>query len=115
MLYRFNAFKAVPLDHEIAYVDVAKKIGLDEDRTTRVIHHAMTAGFVHETKPGYVVHSASSAAVARDERLRAMIGHFCEESNEAVIAINDRVCLKKRSANMVSRPKNTRSGSKHIL
>ena len=114
-LYRFKAFKAVPLDHEIAYADVAKKIGLDEDRTRRVLQHAMTAGFFHETKPGYVVHSASSAAVARDERLRAMIGHFCEESYEAVIAITDRVCPKMRSANMVSRPKSIRNGSKNIL
>lgn len=83
-LYRFKAFEAVPIDREIAYADVAKKIGLDEDRTRRVMQHAMTTGFFHETKPGYVVHSASSAAVARDERLRALIGHHCEESYSAV-------------------------------
>lgn len=83
-LYRFNAFEAVPLDGEIAYADVAKKIGLDEDRTRRVMQYAMTNGFFNETTPGYVVHSASSAAVARDERLRAMIGHNCEEVYPAV-------------------------------
>ena len=83
-LYRFDVFDAVPLDREIAYADVAEKIGLDEDRIRRVMQYAMTNGFFNESKPGHVVHSASSAAVARDEKLRAMVGHNCEEVYPAV-------------------------------
>lgn len=83
-LYRFNVFEIVPLDGEIAYADVAKKVGLDEDRIRRVMQYAMTNGFFNEPKPGYVKHSASSAAIARDEKLRAMVGHNCEEVYPAV-------------------------------
>ena len=83
-LYRFNVFDAIPLDGEITYADVAKKVGLDEDRTRRVMQYAMRNGFFNESKPGYVVHSASSAALARDEKLRAMVGHNCEEVYPAV-------------------------------
>ena len=83
-LYRFNVFDAVPLEGEIRYADVAKKVGLDEDRIRRITQYAITNGFFNEPKPGYVVHSASSAAVARDEKLRATIGHHCEEVYPAV-------------------------------
>ena len=86
-LYRFNVFDAVPLDGEISYADVAKKAGLDEDRIRRVMQYAMTNGFFDEPKPGYVKHSASSAAIARDEKLRAMVGHNCEEVYPAVCII----------------------------
>ena len=82
--YRFNVFDAVPLDREITYAEVAKKVSLDEDRITRVMQYAMTNGFFNETKRGCVVHSASSAAVVRDEKLRAMVGRNCEKVYPAV-------------------------------
>ena len=83
-LYRSNVFGAVPLDGEIAYADVAEKFGLDADRTKRIMQYAMTNSIFKEIKPGYVAHSAGSAAVARDERLRAMIWHNCEDVFPAV-------------------------------
>ena len=51
-LYRFNVFDAVSLDGEIAYADVAEKIGLDTDRTKRIMQYAMTNGIFKEIKPG---------------------------------------------------------------
>lgn len=70
-LYRFNVFDAVPLDGEMAYADVAEKIGFDTDRAKCIMQYAMTNSIFKEIRPGYVAHSAGSAAVARDERFGA--------------------------------------------
>ncbi|CAD6592867.1 MAG: hypothetical protein ASARMPREDX12_006536 [Alectoria sarmentosa] len=78
-LYRFDVFSAVPLEGEIAYAEIAKTVGLDESRTRRIMQYAMTNGFFAETKDGHVIHSAQSAAIARDEKLKAVIGHHVED------------------------------------
>lgn len=44
----------------------------------------MTNSIFKEIKSAYIAHSAGSAAVARDERLRAMIGHNCDDVFPAV-------------------------------
>ena len=43
------------------------------------MQYAMTNGFFAETKDGHVIHSAQSAAIARDEKLKAVIGHHVED------------------------------------
>ena len=83
-LYRFHVFAAVPLGGEITYAQIAETVGLDESRTKRVMQHAMTNGFFAQTKGGRVVHSAESAAIARDEKLKALIGHYVEDVYPAV-------------------------------
>ena len=59
-------------------------MGLDEDRTRRVMQYTMTNGIFKETKPGYVAHTSNSAIVAKDEKVRAMLGHNCEDVYPAV-------------------------------
>lgn len=48
------------------------------------MQYAMTNGFFAQTKGGQVVHSAQPAAVARDEKWNAIIGHHVEDVFAAV-------------------------------
>ena len=88
-IYRFKIAHVVPLEHDISYEKIARIIGLDEDRTRRVLQYAMINGIFKQSKPGHVAHTALSAAITNDEFLEAMIGHFLEEAYPSACALTD--------------------------
>jgi hypothetical protein len=69
----FEFFSLVPLDGEISLSDLAKKAGLDLDRTSRIIRLLATHGIFHEGEPGFISHSALSHVLHTDEELRCTV------------------------------------------
>lgn len=68
----FDFFTAVPAKGEISLDELARNVGLDQDRTSRLIRLLITHRFFQEHKPGYVSHNSFSAALL-DEEVRAMV------------------------------------------
>jgi hypothetical protein len=60
----------VPREGSISAEALAKKAGLDVDRTVRVLRMLCTHRFFHETRPGNFSHTAASAVFNSDENLR---------------------------------------------
>lgn len=69
----FEFFTLVPTEGDIALEELAKKAGLDQDRTNRAIRMLITQRIFQETKAGYFAHNAFSIALQRDEDLRSMV------------------------------------------
>lgn len=78
VLVRFNFCGAVPLDDAkggIAAADLAAKVELPVDLTERTIRFAIGNSLFAEPVPGFFVHSAASALLARSPELCA-VGRF---------------------------------------
>ena len=86
-LAHFNIFAAVPLDGEISYAAIAAKINLAEGRVRRILRHAMTNYIFKEARPGYVVHTATSAMPVRNPALISWIGHNIEEVGTSSVKV----------------------------
>lgn len=70
----------VPLEGEIPIADVAKAIGIDEDRTTRVLRLSMTNGVFKEPRTGYVAHTAMSALLLNNTmNVKSVVGHIIDD------------------------------------
>ena len=74
VLVRFKLFSAVPLDSTtgIAATDLAKKVDLPVDTTERIVRYAIGNGLFAEVAPGFFIHSAASAVLARSPELCAV-------------------------------------------
>jgi hypothetical protein len=69
----FKYFKAVPVNGYITLADLAKAVGMDEDRTGRVIRHLASLRVFYEPEPGMFEHTAASALVATDDDIDAVL------------------------------------------
>ncbi|KAL9116310.1 MAG: hypothetical protein Q9187_007166 [Circinaria calcarea] len=78
-LYRFNIAQAVPLEGEISFQEVSEKVGLDEERTKRIIQYSMTNGIFKPTRSGYFAHTGMSKAIFSNKYVHAWIGHNLED------------------------------------
>jgi hypothetical protein len=52
------------LEGDTSYAAIAKAIGVDEDRGTRIFRFITTVGVFRETRPGYIAHTAISEPMA---------------------------------------------------
>ena len=93
-IYRFKLAEAVPLDDDISYSEVTSKVGLDEDRTRRIMQFVIPNGVFKQTQPGRVAHTGMSYALATDENLKTMVGHDTEDVYPSAAAYTD--VLEKR-------------------
>lgn len=75
----FDLFTLVPLEGEISIEDLAKKAGLDADRTARVLRMLATHRMFKETRPGFISHTGASYIISSDEELRCST-HFMQVS-----------------------------------
>ncbi|KAL4893186.1 S-adenosyl-L-methionine-dependent methyltransferase [Aspergillus ambiguus] len=82
-IYHFNIASAVPLDHAVTYAEISAATGVDEDRTKRMLRHAMTNRLFCEPEPGMVAHSACSALLVRSKALNDWVGYTTEETYPA--------------------------------
>lgn len=66
----FGIFELVPLEGSISYGDLADKAGLSALRLKSLARMAMTSGIFAEPAPGFIAHSATSAALVENKGLR---------------------------------------------
>lgn len=83
-IYALDMAKHVPLDGEASYADIAKAIGIDEDRVTRIIRMAATGGIFRETRPGFVSHTGISSVLAANQGAADIFGMALEDEVDAV-------------------------------
>lgn len=76
-IYRFNI--ATNFSNETSYEDIAKKCGLTELQTRRILRHAMAHHVFRESSEGIVAHTAVSKLLATDSVMREFIGMWTEE------------------------------------
>lgn len=84
VIVRYQLDKAIPLDGEISYEEVAKISGLDLTRTRQVLRHAITLRIFQEPRYGYVQHTAASALMVHDDLIRSFMEHHIEGSVPSV-------------------------------
>lgn len=75
----FELFTHVPLEGEISIQDLAKKAGLDADRTARCLRMLATHRMFKEPRPGFFSHTGASYIISSDEELRCST-HFMQVS-----------------------------------
>ena len=71
----FSFFEAIPINGSMRLQNLAKAVGIDEDRTASVIRLLATQRIFAETEPDVFQHSARSALIAQNEDIRATC-HF---------------------------------------
>ena len=59
-IFRYDIAKAVPIDSDISYADLAANTKTDESQLKRMLRYAMTNHIFHEPRPGFVAHTAPS-------------------------------------------------------
>lgn len=78
-MYHFNVAKAVPIDGDVSYTNLAEKVNVDEANVRRLVRHAITNHIFCEPRPGYVAHTSSSKLLAEDAQMQAWVGFFSED------------------------------------
>lgn len=89
VLGHYDVFSAVPADNEISYTDLAAKVGLSTDHIKRIIRHAMTNNIFAESRPGYVIHTATSIVPVKFPNIRSWIGHNGDDVANASVKVVD--------------------------
>ncbi|ERF73025.1 hypothetical protein EPUS_07119 [Endocarpon pusillum Z07020] len=89
-IYRFDMAAKVPVDGEKSFAEIAEAIGVDEDRTRRVLKFAMTNGLFKEARPGFVSHTSVSALMAQNTMgVNAVVGHVIDDTYPASCKLAD--------------------------
>lgn len=89
-IYKFDMAAQVPVGGETSFADIAKAIGVDEDRTQRVLKLAITNGLFKETQPGVVTHTGMSALMAQNiMSVKAVVGHVIDDIYPASCKLAD--------------------------
>ena len=98
VLSEFNVFSAVPLDatsdNAPTTAEIAAKTKLPEHIVKRLLRHVMALRIFTETSPGSgrIVHTAASAAVAREGQVgKAFIGHHLDEVGRGCVQVVDAI------------------------
>lgn len=77
-IYHFKLDKAIPLDGELSFAEVAARTDTSAVNARRVLRLAMTMNLFREPRPGYVAHTAGSSLMhSRMPTLRSWVG-FCK-------------------------------------
>jgi hypothetical protein len=71
---RFKYFTAIPVGEKMSLEDFAKKVEMDEDRTSRILKLLTTNYCFNEVEEGVFEHTAMSAQLAEDKELDAVFG-----------------------------------------
>lgn len=80
----------IPVGGEKSFADIATAIGVDGDRTQRVLKLAMTNGLFKETQPGLVSHTGMSALMAQNTMsVKAVVGHVIDDIYPASCKLAD--------------------------
>lgn len=76
-IYRFQI--ATSFSNEASYEDIAKKCGLTEPQTRRILRHAMSYHVFRESSEGLVAHTSASKLLSTNSVVRDSVGFLAEE------------------------------------
>lgn len=82
----FHFFTIVPAEGQISLEELAKKAGVDLDRTSRVVRFLSTVFIFHEPAPGFVAHNPSSYLLHADDEIRSTLGYTYVLNAQIIIA-----------------------------
>lgn len=106
----FGFFQLIPAHGDIAIEDLAKKAGLDVDRTGRIVRQLMTYRFFEELRPRVVSHSSTSLLMQQDEDLRSVVHYSLDEMLKAAADCNTSLKANPYEAHQNLNPFVTRHG-----
>lgn len=106
----FEFFQLIPAHGDITIEDLAKKAGLDLDRTGRVIRQLMTYRFFEELRPRVISHSSTSLLMQQDEELRCVVHYSLDEMFKAAAECNTSLKANPYEAHQNLNPFVTRHG-----
>lgn len=78
-IYSFDMASQVPLDGEASFGEIAKAVGLDEDRVCRIIRLATTSGIFKEIRPGFASHTGASALLSMPTGPKDVVGSVIDD------------------------------------
>jgi hypothetical protein len=89
ILNQFDFWKAVPVDGEATFEEIAKQTKLPLDVVSRVINHAVTMRFFVKPSPTAtsVKHTSRSAALAKDPGLSALVQTVLDETGPPMLLL----------------------------
>ncbi|KAI1298349.1 sterigmatocystin 8-O-methyltransferase [Xylaria venustula] len=87
ILNHFNFWAAVPLEGSASYSEIAERVSLPLDVTTRVIQHATTLRLFEETGSSQIKHTSRSAALARQSGLQALVSSVLDITGAPMMAM----------------------------
>ena len=88
-IQRFKMAQAIPVDGTATFAEVAKKCSLSEDRTRRLLRHAMTFYYFQEPAEGVVAHTAPSRVMVDIPPADQMLGFLGTEMFPGCLRIPD--------------------------
>ncbi|KAL9633239.1 MAG: hypothetical protein Q9204_003480 [Flavoplaca sp. TL-2023a] len=106
----FEFFLLIPAHGELTIEDLAKKSGLDVDRTGRIVRQLMTYRFFEELRPRVISHSSTSLLMQQDEELRSVVHYSLDEMLKAAADCNISLKANPHEAHQNLNPFVTRHG-----
>ncbi|KAI4273484.1 MAG: hypothetical protein LQ337_004585 [Flavoplaca oasis] len=106
----FEFFQLIPARGELTLEDLAKKSGLDVDRTGRIVRQLMTYRFFEELRPKVISHSSTSLLMQQDEELRSVVHYSLDEMLKAAADCNISLKANPHEAHQNLNPFVTRHG-----
>ncbi|GIK06080.1 hypothetical protein Aspvir_010198 [Aspergillus viridinutans] len=117
-LAEFQVPACIPLDGSASIKDIAELVGVPETHICRIVRMSMTAGFLREPQPGYMAHSALSAAFVTNPSYFDAMMFLARIATPA--ALNMPLVTRQRSADLGERTAqnelgNTPASLAHLL
>ncbi|KAL8858569.1 MAG: hypothetical protein Q9178_004863 [Gyalolechia marmorata] len=106
----FEFFQLIPAHGELTIEDLARKSGLDADRTGRIVRQLMTYRFFEELRPRVISHSSTSLVMQQDEELRSVVHYSLDEMLKAAADCNISLKANPHEAHQNLNPFVTRHG-----
>ncbi|KAI0147250.1 S-adenosyl-L-methionine-dependent methyltransferase [Xylariaceae sp. FL1272] len=78
-MYRYNLPNLFEIGEEASVHDLSVLCNVNEDAISRILQHAVANRLLVQPRPGYVAHTATSAALSRSPPLMHWIGSACED------------------------------------
>ncbi|KAI0904448.1 putative O-methyltransferase [Ustulina deusta] len=95
LVTRLKVPQTVPLGSTISTKELSKAIGVPEDIVVRVVRYAIANGVFVEETPGYIGHSASSAALLRNPHLSNIVHFGTEFLGNILLKVPEAVVSKR--------------------
>ncbi|KAL8765509.1 MAG: hypothetical protein Q9209_007443 [Squamulea sp. 1 TL-2023] len=106
----FKFFQLIPAHGDLTIEELAKKSGLDVDRTGRIVRQLITYRFFEERRPRVVSHSSTSLLMQQDEELRSVVHYSLDEMLKAAADCNVSLMANPHEAHQNLNPFVTRHG-----
>lgn len=98
-LYQYKIPNAFPVGEEATFAQIASNCNCSEAIVRRIMRLAMTNRIFKEVRKGVVAHTATSKALAEDEKFRDYVGMRCEEMCPAELNVRIAVDMSWRIKN----------------